>query len=83
MPYSLHVASPSVLPNAYAARYFPASSRYVRDPATPAHRALTERYPLLNYARLPLWLVNGQDHAGNDFVTGFNARAGYWTDVPW
>jgi hypothetical protein len=70
-------------PAVYAIRYFPASSRYNRDSTAPVHQALTERYPLINYARLPLWLVHGQDQAGNDFVTGFNVRAGYWTNADW
>jgi hypothetical protein len=83
VPYCVRAARGSSVPSAYAVRYFPASSRYSRDPTTPMHRALTERYPLLNYARVPLWLVHGQDHAGNDFVTGFSVRAGYWTTAEW
>ena len=70
-------------PTVYAVRYFPATSRYNRDPSAPLHRNLTERYPLLNYARMPLWLVRGDDKAGNDFVTGFNSRAGYWSNAAW
>jgi hypothetical protein len=66
-------------PPVFAVRYFPASSRYLRDPTAPAQRALTERYPLFDYARMPLWLVRGDDRAQNDFVTGFNPRAGYWS----
>jgi hypothetical protein len=66
------------LPSVYVARYFPATARYLRDPALAVHRVLTERYPLLNYARLPLWLVRGEDRAENDFVTGFSVRAAYW-----
>lgn len=65
-------------PLACVVRYFPASSRYLRQASHPMHQALTERYPLLNYARLPLWLVRGSDRADNDFVTGFRARAGRW-----
>lgn len=83
VPYRLRAAGDATVPGAYAVRYFPASSRYDRDPTAPAHRALTERYPLFNHARLPLWLVQGQDRAGNDFVTGFNVRAGYWTSAAW
>ena len=68
-------------PSAFAIRYFPASSRYLRDPNAPMHRDLTRRYPLINYARLPLWLVHGEDRADNDFVTGFGTRAGFWTQA--
>ena len=67
------------LPSVYVARYFPGTARYLRDPALAVHRDLTERYPLLNYARLPLWLVRGEDRAENDFVTGFSVRAAYWS----
>ena len=69
------------LPSVYVARYFPGTARYLRDPALAVHRDLTERFPLLNYARLPLWLVRGEDRASNDFVTGFNVRAAYWSTV--
>jgi hypothetical protein len=82
-PYRIHSDPGNTLPTVYAIRYFPASSRYNRDPAAPVHRALTDRYPLLNYARMPLWLVQGQDRAANDFVTGFNVRAGFWTNANW
>jgi hypothetical protein len=81
--YCVRTTPASGVPSVYAVRYFPASSRYNRDPTARVHRALTERYPLLNYARLPLWLVHGQDRAENDFVTGFNVRAGYWTSATW
>jgi hypothetical protein len=78
VPYRVQ-CTPDGRPPVFAARYFPATSRYVRDPTVPLHRALTERYPLFDYARMPLWLVRGEDRAQNDFVTGFNPRAGYWS----
>lgn len=81
--YRLESSSRDAPPVIYAVRYFAASSRYLRDPASSMQRALTERYPLLNYARMPLWLVHGEDRAQNDFVTGFNARAGFWTNARW
>ena len=59
-------------------RYQPATSRYVRDPRAPCHRALMEDNPLLNHVHRPLWLVHGQDRAGNDFVTGFAAPVPRW-----
>lgn len=82
-PYCVQSARQDGLPSVYAVRYFPASSQYIRDPTAPVHRALTERYPLFNYAQMPLWLVHGEDRAQNDFVTGFNARAGFWTKADW
>lgn len=83
VPYRVQGAQPAGLPTLFVARYFPASCRYNRDPASAAQRVLTERYPLINYARMPLWLVSGTDRAENDFVTGFNARAAFWTSAVW
>ncbi len=68
-------------PLGYSMRYFPASSRYLRQADSPVHRELTDRYPLLNYAQMPLWLVRGVDRADNDFVTGFRPRAGRWVNA--
>lgn len=82
-PYCVPATLAPGLPAWYAVRYFSASSRYLRDPSIPAHLALTERYPLFNYATLPLWLIQGRDRAENDFVTGFNVRAGFWASVNW
>jgi len=65
-------------PAQYVIRYFPATSHYLRDPSARVHRKLAELYPLLNYAKMPLWLVSGEDKAENDFVTGFNPKAGRW-----
>jgi hypothetical protein len=83
LPYRIDAEPGNRIPSVYAIRYFPASSRYDRDPASPAHQALTDRYPLLNYATMPLWLAHGQDRADNDFVSGFNVRAGFWTSASW
>src|SRR5439155_21773361 len=52
-------------------RFFPAASRFVRDPRHAAHWRCMEERPLVNYATRPLWLVRGEDRAGHDFVTGF------------
>lgn len=54
----------------YAIRYMPAATRYVRDPDFPANAYAARESPLMNYRHRPLWLVRGQDRAGNDFVTG-------------
>ncbi|MCY4210517.1 MAG: hypothetical protein OXE97_05650 [Gammaproteobacteria bacterium] len=72
------IEAPGQQPSEYVIRYFPATSRYLRDPTATTHRQLTERYPLLNYAKMPLWLVQGEDQADNDFVTGFQPKAGRW-----
>ncbi|MDJ0749446.1 MAG: hypothetical protein QNJ11_08165 [Woeseiaceae bacterium] len=60
-------------------RYFSASSLYLRDPQHPKQQRLMELYPWINYTTLPLWLVSGEDRAGNDFVTGFATKPGRWT----
>jgi hypothetical protein len=69
-------------PDVFAARYFPGSARYIRDPGSPQQRTLMERLPLFNFANMPIWLVTGADRAGNDFVTGFNPRPPYWNAPP-
>lgn len=63
----------------FVVRYFPATHRYIRDPAHPKQVLLTERYPWINYAKMPLWLVSGEDRADNDYVTGFHTKTGRWT----
>lgn len=62
----------------YVIRYMAASSRFDRDPRSPANRTAMEEQPLINYATRPLWLVRGEDRAGNDFVTGFAPPVPRW-----
>ncbi len=62
----------------YVIRYMPATSLYERDPAASANRSAMEAQPLLNYTTRPLWLVAGEDRAGNDFVTGFSPVVPRW-----
>jgi hypothetical protein len=62
----------------YVMRYMPATSRFVRDPRLPVNWTAMEEQPLINYAKCPLWLVRGEDRAGNDFVTGFATSAPSW-----
>lgn len=81
--YRMVGMDPTAPSAAYVARYFPATSRYARHAHLQIHRTLTDLYPFLNYMQMPLWLVRGIDRAANDFVTGFNTRAGRWTKAPW
>jgi hypothetical protein len=81
--YRVEAAQAAATPVIYAIRYFSARSRFNRQTTAPVHRNLIERYPLFNYAKMPLWLVHGEDRAGNDFVTGFDVRAGFWTAAKW
>ena len=67
----------------YLIRYMPASARYVRDPDFPANRRAAQEAPLINFARRPIWLVRGEDLAGNDFVTGFAPTVGQWAEAHW
>ena len=67
----------------YLIRYMPAGARYVRDADFPANRRATQKAPLINFARRPIWLVRGEDLAGNDFVTGFAATVGQWAGARW
>jgi len=65
----------------YVIRYYSADRLFERDPGHPRQMRLTERFPWVNYARMPHWLVLGEDRAGNDFVTGFHSRTGRWTSA--
>ncbi len=76
--YHIESAAQDTASFEFLIRYFPATSRYLRDPSAPVHRALCARYPLQNYARAPIWLAHGTDRAENDFVTGFKPRPGQW-----
>ena len=67
----------------YLIRYMPAGARYVRDADFPANRRAAQEAPLINFARRPIWLVRGEDLAGNDFVTGFAATVGQWAEAGW
>jgi hypothetical protein len=54
----------------YAIRYMPATSLYDRRPDHPATVYANEMSPHMNYPNRPIWLVRGQDRAGNDFTVG-------------
>ncbi len=54
----------------YAVRYMPASSLYDRSPDNPATVYANKVSPTMNYPKRPIWLVRGEDRAGNDFQTG-------------
>lgn len=54
----------------YAIRYMPASSLYDRSADNPATVYAREHSPGMNYPLRPIWLLRGQDRAGNDFTVG-------------
>ena len=62
----------------YVIRYMPSGSRFIRDGCSPPNWIAMEEQPLVNYATRPLWLVRGEDRAGNDFVTGFSPPVPRW-----
>ena len=62
----------------YVVRYMPATSHFVRDGRALANWVAMEEQPLINYTTRPLWLVRGEDRAGNDFVTGFSPPVPRW-----
>jgi hypothetical protein len=62
----------------YVLRYMPATSHFNRDPRFPPTRLASEARPLVNYISRPIWLLRGEDRAGNDFTTGFVAPAPRW-----
>jgi hypothetical protein len=73
-------AWPALDPGAplYVIRYMPATSHFAREPHAPANWIAMEEQPLVNYATRPLWLVRGEDRAGNDFITGFSPAVPRW-----
>lgn len=62
----------------YVLRYMPATSHFVRDGRALANWVAMEEQPLINYTTRPLWLMRGEDRAGNDFVTGFSPPVPRW-----
>jgi hypothetical protein len=50
----------------YAIRYMPATSHFERT-LEPTRIA---RNQVLDFSQRPIWLVRGQDRAGNDFTVG-------------
>lgn len=62
----------------YVVRYMPATSRFERDPRFAANWLCMEQQPLINHANRPLWLVRGDNRAGNDLVTGFAPAVPHW-----
>jgi ectoine hydroxylase-related dioxygenase (phytanoyl-CoA dioxygenase family) len=60
----------------YAIRYMPATSLYDRRPDHPATTYAREMSPNMNYPNRPVWLVRGEDRAGNDFKAGHGSLAG-------
>ena len=62
----------------YVLRYMPATSHFARDGRALANWVAMEEQPLINYTARPLWLMRGEDRAGNDFVTGFSPSVPRW-----
>lgn len=62
----------------YVVRYMSAASRFDRNPRANANWIAMEEQPLINFATRPLWLVSGEDRAGNDFTTGFAPAVPRW-----
>jgi hypothetical protein len=62
----------------YVLRYMPATSAFQRDAMASANWKAMQEQPLLNFTQRPLWLVRGEDRAGNDFVTGFTPQVPRW-----
>jgi hypothetical protein len=62
----------------YVLRMMPATSRYLRDDRAAPNRHGAEVRVLVNHAKNPIWLVRGEDRAGNDFATGFSLPAAQW-----
>lgn len=66
----------------YVIRYMAAGSRFRRDPGFGPNHVAAEEQVLTNFLTRPLWLVRGEDRAGNDFVTGFAPATPRWAGAP-
>ena len=51
---------------------------FQRDARASSNWDAMQEQPLLNFTRRPLWLVRGEDRAGNDFITGFSPQVPRW-----
>jgi len=65
----------------FVIRYMPGTSQFVRDGRALANWIAMEEQPLINYITRPLWMVRGEDRAGNDFVTGFAPTVPRWAGI--
>lgn len=65
----------------FVIRYMPGASRFVRDASATANWIAMEEQPLVNYTTRPLWMMRGEDRAGNDFVTGFSPTVPRWAGI--
>ena len=65
----------------FVIRYMPGTSAFVRDGRSLANWIAMEEQPLVNYTTRPLWMVRGEDRAGNDFVTGFSPPVPRWAGI--
>lgn len=65
----------------FVIRYMPGTSRFVREARAPANWIAMEERPLVNYTTRPLWMLRGEDRAGNDFVTGFSPTVPRWAGI--
>ncbi|SEP00073.1 Phytanoyl-CoA dioxygenase (PhyH) [Salinihabitans flavidus] len=54
----------------YAIRYMPATTLYDRSEDHPATIYANKHSPDMNYPLRPIWLVRGEDRAGNNFRAG-------------
>jgi hypothetical protein len=61
----------------YAIRYMPATSLYDRSEENPATIYARKHSPNMNYPARPIWLVRGQDRAGNDFSIGKSDQSAF------
>lgn len=67
----------------YVIQYASGQSHLVRDQSSAIQQSLAEKMPLINFGQAPIWLLQGSDHAGNDFATGFAPTVAQWTDANW
>lgn len=65
----------------YVLRYASAAARFLREGSAAPNRACALERPLVNYANRPLWLVRGENVAGNSLAKGYTSLSPHWAAV--
>ena len=73
--------APMLSDNVYVLRYASAAARFLREGSAAPNRACALERPLVNYANRPLWLVRGENVAGNSLAKGYTSLSPHWAAV--
>lgn len=65
----------------YVLRFASAALQFLREGSAAPNRACALERPLVNYANRPLWLVRGENVAGNSLAKGYTSLSPHWSAV--